>query len=88
MVCLAGGVESSRSKACRGSGSVSGGREVKCMNCGKTPWQHGITLLRQNPKGETGIWACEACNGLPVLDDLAQPLAEIQHALTAKEPKQ
>lgn len=26
----------------------------------------GIALLRQNPKGEAGIWRCTLCNVLPV----------------------
>lgn len=54
---------------------------MKCMHCGKSPAQHGITLLRQNAKGETGIWACEACNRLPIDDELAQDIAELQRGI-------
>ena len=50
---------------------------MKCERCGKAPWD-GVTLLRQNPKGEAGIWRCEGCNRQPVPDDLAQTIAEIQ----------
>jgi hypothetical protein len=39
---------------------------MKCIHCGKTPTEHGVTLLRQNPKGEVGVWACTACNKQPV----------------------
>lgn len=54
---------------------------MKCMHCGKSPGEHGITLLRQNPKGEIGIWACEACNTKPVDQGLADEVAAIQNAL-------
>ncbi len=53
---------------------------MKCEKCGKAPWD-GITLLRQNPKGEIGIWRCEACNKKPVPDDTAQIIADIQDAM-------
>jgi len=51
---------------------------MKCFNCGKTPYEHGITLLRQNPKGEVGIWACETCNRKPVEKELSNLVAVIQ----------
>lgn len=59
---------------------------MKCETCGKGP-QHGITLLRQNQKGEIGIWRCEACNRKPVPDDLARVIAEIQHERAATGSK-
>lgn len=31
---------------------------MKCFQCGRGP-SDGITVYRQNAKGETGIWACE-----------------------------
>jgi len=57
---------------------------MKCAHFGKSPAIHGITLLRQNPTGQAGVWACESCNRKPIPDDLAQSVAEIQHAM--KEP--
>ena len=50
---------------------------MKCTHCGKSP-HHGITLIRQNPKGEDGIWSCEACNRQDVPEDLALTVASIQ----------
>jgi hypothetical protein len=32
---------------------------MKCMVCGKG-MADGVSLFRQNPKGEAGIWACRA----------------------------
>jgi hypothetical protein len=60
---------------------------MKCIDCGKAPWD-GATLIRQNPKGEAGIWRCESCNRQAVPDDLAQTLAEIQHQQRPGEVKQ
>ncbi len=31
---------------------------MNCSVCGKGP-KEGVTVYRQNPKGEKGIWACE-----------------------------
>ena len=58
---------------------------MKCVTCGKSPHSHGITLIRQNPKGEEGIWSCESCNRIPVEQDLADVLANIQKATNPKE---
>jgi len=57
---------------------------MKCFNCGKSPSEHGVTLFRQNEKGVTGIWACEACNRLPVDPALAQDVAELQRGISPK----
>jgi len=54
------------------------GERVKCVHCGKSPHHHGITLLRQNPKGEEGVWACETCNRQEVPEDLAMIVAGLQ----------
>ena len=51
---------------------------MKCSKCGKAPGEHGVTLLRQNSKGEIGIWECESCNRLPVDKDLALDIAMLQ----------
>lgn len=51
---------------------------MKCIHCEKSPAQHGVTLLRQNVKGVICIWACEACNRLPIDNALAQDIAELQ----------
>ena len=35
---------------------------MKCVHCGKSPTDDpAIALIRQNPKGETGVWACTHC---------------------------
>lgn len=49
---------------------------MKCEVCGKAPWD-GVTLLRQNAKGQPGIWRCES-HSKPAPPDLAQAIAEIQ----------
>lgn len=51
---------------------------MKCERCGAVPWE-GATLIRQNPKGEVGVWRCESCNQLPVDPELAQVIAEVQN---------
>lgn len=56
----------------------------KCKYCGRTPGEHGVTLLRQNPKGEAGEWACEACNRLPVDAETAGVVALLQAAGQAR----
>lgn len=37
---------------------------MKCEVCAKG-MPEGVTLWRQNAKGEIGIWRCTACNKLP-----------------------
>lgn len=59
---------------------------AKCETCGASPLTNDrVTLLRQNPKGEAGIWRCETCNRLPVDPEMAQVLAAIQ---SKREPLQ
>ncbi len=55
----------------------------KCQVCGLT-LALGATLLRQNAKGEPGVWACEA-HSKPAPNDVAQVVAEIQQLLRAKK---
>lgn len=43
---------------------------MKCDVCGKTPAQ-GVTLIRQNPKGEKGVWLCLAHNVSPIDPEVA-----------------
>ena len=47
-----------------------------CRTCG-AGLTDGKTLLRQNAKGEPGVWACEEHSG-PAPNDVAQIVAEIQ----------
>jgi hypothetical protein len=35
-------------------------RRMECVLCPAHP-ADGDTVLRVNPKGEKGVWACEAC---------------------------
>lgn len=51
---------------------------MKCEKCGASPSDGKTTLIRQNAKGEIGTWRCEACNKLPVPDDVEQTIAIIQ----------
>lgn len=55
---------------------------MKCIHCEKGP-ADGVALFRQNPKGETGIWACEEHNKQP-LDPLVK---DITDAIAAAEAK-
>ena len=57
---------------------------MKCQHCGKSPSDGFTTLIRQNAKGEIGIWACESCNRLPVPNDVAHVIADIQKDQHAK----
>lgn len=52
---------------------------MKCEICGKSPSDGKTTLLRQNPKGEAGIWRCEQHNRKPVDPVTAQVVADLQH---------
>lgn len=38
---------------------------MSCEVCGRTPLEDGVTLWRQNPKGEKGVWRCTVCNKKP-----------------------
>lgn len=60
---------------------------MECFNCGKSPGQHGVTLLRQNQKGEVGVWACEACNQKPVDPELFEVVGIAQAALRSVSEK-
>lgn len=53
---------------------------MKCVHCGKSLAQV-TTLLRQNAKGQPGIWACEGCNQMPIDEEVGQVTALIQRAL-------
>lgn len=57
---------------------------MKCVHCGKSPSTQNIVLIRQNPKGEAGIWACELCNKMPRDEELSQITAIIQRALNTE----
>lgn len=42
---------------------------MKCLHCGRSPNEHGVTLFRLNPKGEKGVWTCESCTPWPPVDN-------------------
>lgn len=52
---------------------------MECMVCGKGP-ADGVTVFRQNPKGEIGIWAC-AKHSVADIDP------EVQHIVNVLEDK-
>jgi hypothetical protein len=52
------------------------GVNMKCKVCGVTP-SMGCTLIRQNPKGEIGVWCCEA-HSKPISNEVAQDIANVQ----------
>lgn len=45
---------------------------LSCFKCGVCD----VPLFRQNPKGETGIWACKEHNGKPI-DPLVEEITDI-----------
>jgi hypothetical protein len=57
---------------------------MKCEICGKTPADGVTTLLRQNPKGQIGVWRCEEHNKKSVPHDVAQVVAELQYTRDGK----
>lgn len=50
---------------------------MNCEKCGKG-MKDGVTLYRQNPKGETGVWRCSACNRTPVDPETAELIVVIE----------
>lgn len=52
---------------------------MKCMICGLGPGD-GVSLFRQNPKGEAGIWACWAHRREPVADEVDSIVAMLEKA--------
>jgi len=49
---------------------------MKCKVCGVTP-SMGYTLIRQNNKGEIGVWCCES-HSKPISNDIAQDIVNVQ----------
>jgi hypothetical protein len=48
---------------------------MKCGICGKGP-ADGVTLYRQNAKGQQGVWACEEHRLMPA-DPQVQEVVDI-----------
>lgn len=64
---------------------------MKCIHCGRGP-SDGVDLHRQNPTGQTGVWACDKHNQKPV-DPLLKELTDIAHqamrdTVLNREPQQ
>lgn len=57
---------------------------MKCMVCGMGP-QQGVTLLRQNEKGVTGIWACQQHSRAKDDPELQRLIAAIEAAERTKQ---
>jgi hypothetical protein len=38
---------------------------VTCEVCGRG-MADGVSLFRQNPKGQKGVWRCRECNARPI----------------------
>jgi hypothetical protein len=49
---------------------------MKCKVCGVTP-SMGYTLIRQNNKGEIGVWCCEY-HSKTISKDVTQDIANVQ----------
>ena len=56
---------------------------MKCMVCGKG-MPEGVSLYRQNPKGEIGVWACEEHRREKVDPEVEGIVSVIERA--SKEP--
>ena len=52
------------------------GTDMKCEICGKSPSDGKTTLIRQNAKGQPGVWRCEEHNRKPVDQEVAQTVFE------------
>lgn len=50
---------------------------MKCTTCGKTVFD-GLVMIRQNPKGEAAIWACEAHSNVVLDDETATLVGTVQ----------
>ena len=48
---------------------------MSCEQCGRSP-QDGITLFRQNAKGQPGRWKCANCGG-EAADPIVRSLVDI-----------
>lgn len=62
------------------------GKIMKCEICGKG-MREGVTLIRQNPKGEFGVWRCEFCNKKFTDQKLQNIIAHIQWAQSTATQK-
>ncbi len=51
---------------------------AECEVCHKSPVKDSIAVFRVNPKGEPGIFRCEACLAQPVSDPV---LRDIVHTI-------
>lgn len=52
---------------------------MKCEICGKGP-QDGVTVFRQNPKGEKGIWHCAEHNAAKVDSEVVAVVEVLESA--------
>lgn len=51
----------------------------KCHVCGKGPLSSPpVTVYRQNPKGEAGVWACREHNTQPIEPEVEQVVDAIE----------
>lgn len=53
---------------------------MNCYKC-KKGIDEGIALFRQNPKGETGVWACAECNTQPIDPEVQEIVNAVQEKL-------
>lgn len=58
---------------------------MKCIVCGRG-MQEGVSLFRQNPEGEEGVWACSQHNTGPVDPEVAAITAIIERANECRCP--
>lgn len=50
---------------------------MTCEICGRGPHE-GISLFRQNPTGETGVWRCAVHNEVPQDPDVVEIVTIIE----------
>lgn len=54
----------------------------ECLTCGKGP-SNGVSVYRQNPKGETGVWACiDHAQPNPEIEEMVQEVKDVLRGYT------
>jgi len=52
---------------------------MECEICKRKP-SDGVSLFRQNPKGEIGIWRCYECNTETISPDVLEIIQTLEKA--------
>lgn len=52
---------------------------IQCRKCAASPAKDPtVTLIRQNPKKEIGVWECLKCNEIPIDAEVKEIITAIQ----------